>query len=69
MLSIPAIDGTLDRCIEACLALARVFVARGRALAARTGAVWPYELERATVEHVERNLGVATGIEPLPLRE
>lgn len=69
LVSIPAIDGTLDRCIEACLALARVFVARGRALAARTGAVWPYELERATVEHVERNLGVATGIEPLPSRQ
>jgi hypothetical protein len=64
LVSLPAIDGTLDRCIEACLALARVFVARGRVLADRTGAIWPYGLERATVEHVERNLGVSTGIEP-----
>lgn len=69
LVSLPAIDGTLDRCVEACLALARVFVARGRALAARTGALWPYELERATGEHVERNLGVETGIDPLPLGE
>lgn len=69
LVSLPAIDGTLDHCIEACLALARIFVARGRALAARTGVAWPYELERATVEHVERNLGVATGIEALPLGE
>lgn len=65
--SLPGIDGTLDRCIEAGLALARVFVARGRGLAARTGADWPYELERATIKHVERSLGVTVGIEPRPV--
>ena len=65
LVALPAIDGTLDHCIDAALALARVFVERGRALAARTRAAWPYELERATVEHVERNLGVSIGIQPL----
>ncbi|MBO0702966.1 MAG: hypothetical protein J2P38_08535, partial [Candidatus Dormibacteraeota bacterium] len=61
---LPATDGTLDACIEANLALARVFVPRGRALAERVDARWPAELERATVDHVERSLGVTVGISP-----
>lgn len=60
---LPAIDGTLDACIEACLAVARVFIPRGRALALRVGAHWPDELERATIAHVESALGVDIGID------
>lgn len=60
---LPAIDGTLDACIEACLAVARIFIPRGRALARRVGARWPEELEQATITHVEEALGVGIGIE------
>ena len=60
---LPAIDGTLDACIDACLAVARIFIPRGRALAARVGARWPADLERATVAHVEKALGVEVRIE------
>lgn len=60
---LPAIDGTLDACIDACLTLARIFIPRGRALAARVGARWPDDLERATVAHVEEALGVRIGID------
>jgi hypothetical protein len=60
--SLPAIDGTLDTCIEANLALARIFVPRARALAGRVGASWPADLERATIDHVERGLGIRVDI-------
>ncbi|HEX4215593.1 MAG TPA: nucleotidyltransferase domain-containing protein [Candidatus Dormibacteraeota bacterium] len=56
--SLPPIAGTLDGCIDANLALASIFIPRGRSLAARVGARWPGDLERATVRHVERGLGV-----------
>lgn len=62
--SLPATDGTLDTCIEANLQLARIFIPRARALAARVGAPWPADLERATIEHVEHGLGVRAGITP-----
>lgn len=60
--SLPPIDGTLDSCIEANLALARIFIPRGRALAAKVGARWPEDLERATVGHVERGLGLRMAV-------
>lgn len=62
LVTLPPLDGTLDTCIEACLAVARLFIPRGRRLAATTGSVWPKELERATVSHVEHSLGVPIGI-------
>ena len=60
--SIPPIDSTLDTCIEANLAIARIFIPRGRALAERTGATWPADLEAATVRYVEWGLGIDAGI-------
>lgn len=55
--SLPPLAATLDSVIECELALARIFVPRGRALAAATGGTWPDALERATIRHVESSIG------------
>ncbi|MBD0328557.1 MAG: hypothetical protein ICV64_00405 [Thermoleophilia bacterium] len=55
---LPPFAPTLDSVIDSELALAQIFVPRGRALAAATGAHWPGALETATVRHVERAIGV-----------
>ena len=44
--------------IEAETTMAEIFIPRGRALAAVTGARWPDALERATLRHVEEAIGV-----------
>lgn len=60
--ALPPIMPTVDAVVACETALARIFLPRGRALAARTGARWPAELEAATLAHVERGLGVALAI-------
>jgi len=57
--SLPPIIPTVDAIVGCELALARIFIRRGRAPAATTGAAWPAELEAATVAHVGRGLGIA----------
>jgi hypothetical protein len=45
--------------VDGYIALARIFLPRARALAARTGATWPEVYERASVGYFERMLGVS----------
>jgi hypothetical protein len=54
--NLPPLAPTIDSVIEAEAAIARIFIPRGRRLAAATGAAWPSELERATVAYFEHNL-------------
>ena len=54
--TLPPLAPTIDSVIDAEAAIARIFIPRGRRLAALTGATWPDDLERATVHHFERNL-------------
>ncbi len=56
--SLPPIAPTIDSVVAAEVAIARDFIPRGRALAARVGAEWPAALEEATVRWVERGIGV-----------
>lgn len=58
--SLPPLVATVDSVVDAQLHLARIFIERGRALAARLGEPWPEELERATLRHVEGGLGIAS---------
>ena len=57
LLSLPPLAPTIDSVVDSYVALARAFLPRARALASRTGAVWPAEYERATVAYFERMLG------------
>jgi len=54
---LPAIDATLESVIGSYAATSDLFVARGRALAERTGEDWPVDLEEATRRHLERSIG------------
>ena len=60
--SLPPLAPTFDSVIEGSLAIAQVFLPRAKALARRTSVPWPRELERATLAHVERGLGVDLGL-------
>lgn len=55
--SLPPLAPTVDSVVDGYVALARAFLPRARALAARTGAEWPEEYERATVAYFERMTG------------
>ncbi|WP_176084441.1 nucleotidyltransferase domain-containing protein [Martelella sp. HB161492] len=55
-LAIPAPEH--DAIIDAHLAFACAFLPRARALAARSGVVWPEALEAATWAHLDRELGI-----------
>lgn len=57
--SVPPLSATVESVVDAQLHLARIFITRGRAHAARLGAEWPERLEAATLHHVEHGLGVA----------
>ena len=57
--SLPPLTATIDAGIDGYVALARIFLPRARALAARTGATWPEAYERASVGYFERMLGVS----------
>ncbi len=59
---LPPFTPTIDGVIDGSLAIARIFVPRARALAERTGAAWPLELEAATIAHIERGLGIVLAI-------
>jgi hypothetical protein len=48
--------------IEGYLALARIFLPRGRRLATQTDHPWPEAYERASVSYFERSLGVVIGV-------
>ena len=56
--SLPPFAPTLDSVIDSEVALARLFIPRGRALAAATDQRWPVDLERAAIRHVESAIGV-----------
>ncbi|NYH85116.1 hypothetical protein SAMN05421678_11187 [Actinopolymorpha cephalotaxi] len=56
--SIPAADVSEEGITATIRVLSREFIRRGRALAGRTGATWPEELEDATIAHLQRHLGV-----------
>lgn len=60
--SLPPIVPAIDAIVDCELSLARIFIPRGRALAARTGARWPADLEQATLAHLERGLGITIQI-------
>jgi hypothetical protein len=64
--TLPPLVATLDSVIEGYVALAEVFLPRAKALAARTGADWPSDFERATVSYFEHSLGVTLDIEHVP---
>jgi hypothetical protein len=55
---LPTGAATRDAVIEGSLAVARALLAEARPLAARLGARWPEALERATREHLRRQLGI-----------
>ena len=55
--ALPAIAPTLDSVVAGYAAIAEVFVSRGRALAERLGAEWPFDFDRATADHLERMIG------------
>jgi hypothetical protein len=57
--SLPPLAPTMDSVIESYVALARAFLPRAKALAARTGAEWPDAYERATVAYFERMTGAS----------
>ena len=56
--ALPPVAPTIDSVVECELAIARDFIPRGRALAARVGAEWPAALEAATLRWVEEGIGV-----------
>jgi predicted nucleotidyltransferase len=58
--SLPPLVATVDSVVDAQLHVARIFIERGRALAARLDADWPDELESATLRHVENGLGISS---------
>jgi len=64
--SLPPLAATIDAGIDGYVALARIFLPRARALAARTGATWPAAYERASVGFFERMLGVSLDLPPYP---
>jgi hypothetical protein len=59
---LPPLEATIDSGIDGWIALARIFLPRARALAERTGGVWPAEYERASVDYFERMLGAPLGL-------
>lgn len=58
LLNLPPIAPTIDSVIEAEVAIARDFIPRGRRLATATGALWPQAFEDATVDRIERSIGI-----------
>ncbi|MET9023829.1 hypothetical protein ABZV93_28025 [Actinopolymorpha sp. NPDC004070] len=56
--SIPAADVSVDGITATIRVLSREFIRRGRALAERTGATWPRDLEDATIAYLLRHVGV-----------
>jgi hypothetical protein len=60
----PPVAATVDSGVAGYVALARLFLPRARALAARTGAAWPEAYERASVGYFERMLGVSLDLRP-----
>jgi hypothetical protein len=62
--SLPPVAATVDSGVAGYVALARLFLPRARALAARTGATWPEAYERASVGYFERMLGVSLDLRP-----
>lgn len=57
--AMPPIQLDMPSLIESHLWLARVFLPRARALAERVGADYPHAYEQATLDHIERSLGVS----------
>jgi len=60
--SLPPVVATIDSGIEGYVALARAFIPRAKALAARLGADWPTAYEQASCAFFERMLGVDLAI-------
>jgi len=56
--SLPPLSATRDSVIRFDQLVAADFLSRGRALAERTGASWPADLELATISYLRRWLGV-----------
>lgn len=56
LLDLPTPGPVLDEVISAERTIARVFIERARALAVRTGADWPAELEQATRTRLRRDI-------------
>jgi hypothetical protein len=55
--TLPPVAATIESGIEGYVALARIFLPRARALAERTGAIWPAAYEQASVQFFERMTG------------
>lgn len=56
--SLPPVAASIDSVIDGYVALASIFLPRARAMADRTGAIWPAAFEEASVGFFERSLGV-----------
>lgn len=59
--ALPPVEHTLESVIASELALAAIFVPRGRALADRLGAEWPGALEEATLAYLAAELDRPVG--------
>jgi hypothetical protein len=60
--SLPPLSASRDSVIRFDRLVAADLIRRGRALAERTGAGWPADLELATISYLRRCLGVEFGI-------
>jgi hypothetical protein len=59
--SLPPLTASRDSVIRFDQLVAADLIARGRALADRTGARWPADYEQATTAYLRRSLGVRFG--------
>lgn len=56
--SLPPLVATIEAVVAYEVEIARIVIARGRALAAQTDATWPEQLERSTLAHLEGELSL-----------
>jgi hypothetical protein len=56
--ALPPLTARRESIVEFNRRVAAEVIRRGRALASATGAVWPADLERATLAYLLRNLGI-----------
>ena len=59
--ALPPLTSQRDSIVEFNRRVAAEMIRRGRALAGATGAIWPADLERATLAYLSRSLGVDFG--------
>ena len=65
--SLPPVEASIDSIIDGYIALAQAFLPRAKILAAATGATWPADYEKASVDYFERSLGVTLAARPVAI--